>query len=227
MAQRNGKNTRDPRFCDIVLSNVPIVNLRWEFVAHYQLARAGKLVPARIEGPVMPFDTPYVRWKGMPNGGISLILLRTILSVEAYMCYAAKDEAYDRGLLDNTERAAARNPFILKGKGTADTFYNKLSSLFDAKLTMRRATRSYGRQPNRFTQRFETHSFTATKLTTRRMSKWSVCSNISRACIVGSTRGMIRKKSRRERGPLSTSTSGGCGPLFTTINRAQLLAAST
>jgi hypothetical protein len=124
--------TTSPTF-GIDLSNVPIANLRSEFRVHYRLAHDGKLLPSRNQR--RPLQTPYFVWLGMPESGLTLLVVRSILSLEAYMSFAAEFEGAARGHLSSDFRRAARNPFSL-GRGTADSYYNRLPKLIEADLPM-------------------------------------------------------------------------------------------
>ena len=119
---------------DVTLSNVPIVNLRWEFRKHYRLAKEGKLIPLHDER--RPLQTPYFLWLAMPDSGATLLIVRTILSLEAYMSYAGEYEGAKHGLFSPQFIEGARNPFSLGGKGTADSYYNRLPRLIDSALPM-------------------------------------------------------------------------------------------
>jgi hypothetical protein len=119
------------------LSNVPIINLRGEFKAHYRLARDRKLIPT--PGTRIAFQTPYLLWKAMPDSGATLVLVRTLLSVEAYVSFAAEFAGAEYGLLSSDFKRACRNPFELGRRGTANSYYNLLPALIDAKLAMRAA----------------------------------------------------------------------------------------
>lgn len=117
----------------VALSNVPIVNLRWEFRVHYRLAQQGSLLPPGNERAL--FKTPYLEWLAMPESGLTLLIVRTVLSLEAYMSFAAEYEGAVRGLLSKEFTEAARNPFSL-GRGTANCYYNRLPKLIDPSLPM-------------------------------------------------------------------------------------------
>lgn len=116
----------------VTLTNVPIVNLRSEFRTHLKLARELRLLPPRRK----PVQTPYLVWLGMPASGITLILVRSLLSLEAYMSFAAEFGGAVRGLLTPEFKRACRNPFVLGRRGTADNYYNRLPGLIAADLPM-------------------------------------------------------------------------------------------
>lgn len=117
----------------VEFSNVPILNLRSEFRVHYRLARDHQLLPQRGEEPLR---TPYLVWLAVPNAGVTLILARTILSLEAYMSFAAEFGGAVRGHLSPEFKKACRNPFSLGRGGTADNYYNRLPGLIAADLPM-------------------------------------------------------------------------------------------
>jgi hypothetical protein len=118
----------------VELSNVPIVNLRWEFRTHFALARDRKLLPFR--GGKRLFRARYFVWLADVESGVSLLVLRTLLGVEAYMSFAAEFGGAERGLLDAKFKSACRNPFSMGCKGTANCYYNHLPRLIDTKLAM-------------------------------------------------------------------------------------------
>jgi hypothetical protein len=119
----------------VKLSNVPIVNLRSEFGVHYRLAKAHKLLPPNGMPP-RPFSTPYLTWKSMPDMGATLLFVRTLLSLETYMSFAAEFGGAMRGCLTADFRKACRNPFTLGRGGTAHCYFNKLPALIDPVLAL-------------------------------------------------------------------------------------------
>jgi hypothetical protein len=126
--------TESPTF-GVKLSNVPIINLRNEFRVHYKLAREHKLLPP--PGKPVAFQTPYLIWRAVPEAGATLLLMRILLSVEAYVSFAAEFGGAERGLLTPEFKQACRNPFGLGRAGTAHSYYNLLPSLIESSLAMR------------------------------------------------------------------------------------------
>jgi hypothetical protein len=110
--------------------NVPLINLRWEFRDHYHLVHEPSF-ESYFSGPIRPIDSPYLRWLGMPDDFLTLILQRAILGIEAYLSGAVYVECGYRGILTNELGAKIHNPFRLGGRKTIDKLYDKLPGLVD------------------------------------------------------------------------------------------------
>jgi hypothetical protein len=110
------------------LSNIPKWNLRIEFKKHHDLLK-DKAFQDQFKGEILPIESPYMIWLGMPQEFLTLIVQRAILGIESYLPLAIKSAAYDRDMLTDKIFRGCKNPFGLGGRGTADNFYNRLPAL--------------------------------------------------------------------------------------------------
>lgn len=119
------------------LDNIPIINLRTEFVRYYHLFNDDDFL-AQFKGHVQPIDTPYLTWYGMPETLITLIIQRIFVGVESYLPGAVYMELGFRHQLKDNIRFV-KNPYLLGGKGTVDNFYHKLPSLVDKQFSLKKS----------------------------------------------------------------------------------------
>lgn len=117
-------------------TNVPLINLRWEFRDHYRLVNEPSFEDY-FTGSIRPIDSPYFRWLGMPDDFLTLILQRAILGIEAYLSGAVYVECGYRGTFTQELGAKIHNPFRLEGRKTVDKFYDKLPGLFDETASLK------------------------------------------------------------------------------------------
>src|SRR5262245_14561992 len=82
------------------LGNIPLINLRNEFVLWDRWIRSGQLtVQLAQKGPAQPIQSPFLIWGGMPEDLLTLILQRTILGAESYIPFAVWIELGNTGRL--------------------------------------------------------------------------------------------------------------------------------
>ena len=113
----------------LTLSNIPIINLRWEFDAHRRLM-ADPTFRQQFRVTLEPIQTPYLIWLGMPGALLTLLVVRAVLGIESYIPFAVIEEAAARGRLNQEFGNKVRHPFSLSRR-TADAYYNRLPSLLD------------------------------------------------------------------------------------------------
>lgn len=113
------------------LSNIPIINLRWEFDEYRCLFRDQSFL-AQFQRPILkPIRTHRMLWAGMPNDFLTLVLQRLFLGLEAYLPYCVWYICGSQGRLrDLTVKQAIENVFSL-GRKLPDNLYNKLPVLVD------------------------------------------------------------------------------------------------
>ena len=110
------------------LSNIPIINLRKEFDAHFRLLGSEKFL-IQLYDYSIPVELPSFKWTGLPDNLLTLMLQRAILGVESYLGAAVEYELTEQQCLTDEIKEKLNNPFRLGGRGTADNFYNKLPGL--------------------------------------------------------------------------------------------------
>jgi len=107
-----------PRF-ELQFSNVPVVNLRREFLATHQLIFSDRGERA-IKMPIEPIDAPLFVWRGMPEPCFTVLLQRSIAGVEAYLPAALIETAFIENRLSPDLIDKIREPFSF-GSSTAVT----------------------------------------------------------------------------------------------------------
>ena len=123
----------------ITFSNVPLLNLRFEFNTHHDLladpAFRALFGPSAI---VQPLQTPFLLWTGMPGAFLSLLLQRAFSGIEAYVVGAAHislsgldPESFKK------ESARLANPFALGGRGVAENYYNRVPALASSSYSLK------------------------------------------------------------------------------------------
>jgi hypothetical protein len=119
----------------ISFSNIPLINLRWEFRAHYDVVRAPGFM-FQPDGSMTTIVTPYLQWVGMPDAGASLLAQRALSGLECYMSAAVRDYAASIGRLSALVSQACMNPFALPGRIAAHKYYNALPAVVEPRLAM-------------------------------------------------------------------------------------------
>ena len=122
---------------DVSFSNVPIVNLRWEFKDLYACVHTVGFLRDE-EGRVRSLRTRYFLWLGMPDAGATVMVARAVLGLEAYLKFAAGTEGVMRGVSTPKLTKACANPFSLSRK-TAHAHFNLLPALVSEELAMKNA----------------------------------------------------------------------------------------
>lgn len=118
----------------IAFSNVPLLNLRWEFREFFERAHSkGFLNQSNPAG--RPLETRYFIWLGMRDACASMMMTRSIIGLEAYLLYAAQTEGMIRGLSTEKLKKAVANPFTL-GRSAVRNYFNRLPALIAPHLAM-------------------------------------------------------------------------------------------
>ena len=112
------------------LSNIPIINLRKEFEAHSRLLGTEQF-RTQLYNFSTPVELPQLKWTGLPDDLLTMMLQRAILGVESYLGAAVEYELTKRQRFTDENKEKMNNPFSLGGKGTAENFYDKLPGLVD------------------------------------------------------------------------------------------------
>lgn len=85
------------------LQNIPLINLRLEFNHHFKLL-SDPTFREEFSSSVVPIQTKYLIWNGMPDAFLTLIAQRAILGVESYLPSAVTHQAAKKGILIKTLR---------------------------------------------------------------------------------------------------------------------------
>jgi len=120
------------------LANIPLDNLRREFVTYRCLLAKPEFRAQFHPLSSTPIVTPYMTWYGMPDAFLTLLLQRAILGIEAYVAGAVFFELGVRARLSRDVLDCIHNPFRLGGRGTADNVYNRLPGLLSDEVTLQR-----------------------------------------------------------------------------------------
>ena len=118
------------RHTDIETSNIPILNLRREFEDYLRLLRLEGFKERVFNCRNQPVEIPNLTWHGLPNDLLTLMLQRSILGIESYLCAAVEYELSRRGLLTEELKDQLSNPFSLSKKAVV-ALYEKMPELVD------------------------------------------------------------------------------------------------
>ncbi len=119
------------------LTNIPLISHLQECAEIERLIHLDEFcsqsTKKRRDQPItaLSFD-----WYGRSLDLITLLLQRTILGTEAFISGVVLQEIVVRQLVTPKTREFVKNPFVLKGRGTADNFYNKLPAQIDSQLAL-------------------------------------------------------------------------------------------
>jgi len=127
---------KEERIFDIELSKIPLINLRNEFNITYQHLCSHKFY-RQIIVYKEPIDISILIWLSRPESLLTLMLQRAIVGLELYVCGAVYIEGGGRGLLNHENIKCIHNPFLLKGRSSADNFYNRLPGMIDSRIEMK------------------------------------------------------------------------------------------
>ena len=128
----------DTSFGDFQLERLAHLNIRLEFNHLLSLLRTE---PFRsrfegIKGLEVPVQVPFGIWLSSSNSLITLLLREGIVGLEAYVSGAVYFEALYAGWLSDELLEMTVNPFVLRGRGTADNVYNRLPAQLDPSFTL-------------------------------------------------------------------------------------------
>ena len=119
----------------LMLSNIPIINLRREFEAHYRLLGTEQF-RAQLYDFTTPVELPQFKWTGLPDDLLTMMLQRAILGVESYLGAAVEYELTMRQRFTDENKKKMNNPFRLGGESTVENFYDKLPGLIDGSFLL-------------------------------------------------------------------------------------------
>ena len=117
------------------LSNIPIINLRKEFEAHFRLLET-KQFRVQLYDFSTPVELPQFKWTGLPDDLLTMMLQRAILGVESYLGAAVEYELTKRQLFSEENKEKIKNPFKLGGRTTVGNVYNRLPGFVDDSLQL-------------------------------------------------------------------------------------------
>ena len=119
----------------LALSNIPVINLRREFEEHLRLLETGQF-RSQLYDFSTPVDLPRLKWTGLPDDLLTMILQRAILGLESYVGAAVEYELTARQQLTEEKKKYLSNPFQLRGNGTADILFNRLPALVSESIQL-------------------------------------------------------------------------------------------
>jgi hypothetical protein len=126
----------------IKLANIPLDNLRMEFMTYRSLLAKPEFRACFDPVSPKPIRTPYMTWYGMPEPFLTHLLQNAIVGIEAYTSGAVFFELGDRGMLSRENLDSIKNPFRLGRKGTADNVYNRLPALVSEECSLKNSNAS-------------------------------------------------------------------------------------
>lgn len=112
------------------------MNLREEFSANYALIRQKKF-EEHFSNTHREIEAPFCTWFGRSEEFISIMLQRAIVGVESYLPSAVSFSAAMQNKVEIVKHEAIKDPFVLKGRGTAENLYNRLPALLDPNLSLK------------------------------------------------------------------------------------------
>lgn len=120
---------------DLVWKNIAFIDLREEFRESFSLVRKRKF-EKHFAGQVIPIEAPTCTWYGSPEIFLSILLQRAVVGVESYLPTAVYFMALMNERTELLSHEGIRDPYALRGRGTADNYYNRLPSLYDPKFAL-------------------------------------------------------------------------------------------
>lgn len=120
---------------EIATSNIPIFNLRNEFEVYLEKFRSNDFREEIFNCALIPVSLPDFSWHGLPNDLLTVMMQRSILGLESYLCAAVEHELRARGKFTQETEEWTRNPFSLDRRITAALF-DKLPSLIDPQFSL-------------------------------------------------------------------------------------------
>ncbi len=136
---------------NISFSNVPLLNLRFEFNAHHDLLADVRFRSLFDPGAIIqPLRTPFMVWGGMPGAFLTLLLQRAFSGIEAYVVGAAHISA--SGLdSDSLRKVSAKlaDPFSLDGRGVVENYFHLVPSLVDSSFSLKHHSADLWRRTKR------------------------------------------------------------------------------
>jgi hypothetical protein len=127
------------RFLGIALSNIPYINLRFEFnelLALFRQERFRKQFRG-YRGKAIPIKSPRFTWHGRREALLTYLLRDAIVAIECAVGGAVYVEAIARGVMTQELLNSIRNPFKLRGSSSADCVFNRLPAELSADLSLK------------------------------------------------------------------------------------------
>ncbi len=118
------------QFLEIKMNNIPVMNLRSEFEDYLCLFKNEEFRKSVFNCRLEPVKLPNLSWHGLPHDLLTLMLQRSIVGLECYLCAAVHYELSRRGALSGELAEKLDNPFSLSRK-TVVALYEKLPGLVD------------------------------------------------------------------------------------------------
>lgn len=123
---------------NVEIKNIPILNLKKEFLQHNDLIHSEAFKKAAFNSAVKPLQLqlPPMLWNGMPDELFTLMTQRAIGGLESYVVAAVEYELLKAGRLTDDTKNILSDPFKLGG-GAVTVLYNKVPELLskDAMLS--------------------------------------------------------------------------------------------
>ena len=117
------------------LQMIPVLNARMEFNNHVNtLGDPG--FREQLTGPKEFVRTLYQDWYGLPEVLITGMLQRILLGLEGYVSAAVRISLQRAGKLPDPLPSFLTNPFTLGGKGTANTYFNRLPAKLNPEFAL-------------------------------------------------------------------------------------------
>ena len=136
----------------LTLQNIPIVNLRQEFIRSHRLVHRSDF--ARVLRRISQDS------REIPLGGTicfrafedvaTFLVQRAISGVESYLPSAVSLELSSRKKLTRAIFAKILNPFDLGGNGTVDNYYHRLPALVDSGFSLKHSEPTLWKQTKDF-----------------------------------------------------------------------------
>lgn len=153
----------------LVLSNIPLMNLRTEFAYYYDSFVNDKFFLSQFTGRIKVIKTRYMIWVGMPDDLITIILQRVIGGLESYISGAVYIELGKRGKLKENIRLL-KNPFELGRKGTVENLYHELPALVDIHFSLKKTDGELWKKTKAFYKEIRNPIFHGHNITTKNIN---------------------------------------------------------
>jgi hypothetical protein len=119
-------------------SRLPLLNQRHEYEHYRRIIRDPKFRSQFTTKGIREFECGKFLWSGLEEGA-TVLLQRIALGLEARIPVAVMLELSCRGKLTREIAGDLEDPFALKGKWTADCYYNRAPALIEPQFALRRA----------------------------------------------------------------------------------------
>src|SRR6266480_3663013 len=122
----------------VSFSNIPIVNIRVEYLRYLNYLESGQLMDDLGREPGF-LRTPYMIWLTFPEMFLTILLQRTISGLEAYLAHAVQFELARRGRASKQTAAAIDAATSSTRGGAAEGLFNAAPSLAEKRFAMHRS----------------------------------------------------------------------------------------